>query len=220
MKKTAHMVFLFSFLVIIECAGPTGGLKFLEEPNDGNVVIVGNVIIENINQEFSFDNWDYSSQVVIMGKTADGTLNNYTATTDPQGYYCLPNVPPGRYALKAVLLPIPGGTPLKLVNDLDSRDSEFYRMRHPEREIEYTANWLPPMIKGGRIINLGITWFGLRTAEVSDLSVKSIGIVVTRKFDEDLRAKRLYNIGYPYTRNEPLTYFKKKFPDSGWWKFQ
>ena len=217
MKKIAHVVFLFSFLVIIECAGPSGGLKFLEEPKEGNVVIIGNVVIENINQEFAFDNWDYSSQVVIMGRTADGTLNHYTVSTDDQGYYCLPNVPAGRYALKAAILPVPGGIPLKLVNDLASRDSEFYRMRHPERPIDYTAKWLPPRVDG-RIINLGIIWLGLRTPQVSDLSTKSIGIVVMSKFSESIKTKRFWDYGYPYTREDPLTYFKKKFPDSGWWK--
>ena len=217
MKKIAGVVFLFSLTVIIGCASSTGGLKFLEEPNDGNVVIIGNVIIENINQEFSFDNWDYGSDVVIVGKSADGTINNYTVTTDAFGYYCLQNVPAGSYALKAIIIPVPGGMPVKLVNDLSSRNSEFYRMRHSERPIEYTAKWLPPKTDG-RIFNLGIVWLGLRTANVSDLSGDVIGIVVTSKFSEGLRTKRFYDGGYPYTREDPLVYFKKNFPDSGWWK--
>lgn len=219
MKKIAYVILMFFLLVIIRCASPSGGLKFIEEPKGGDIVIFGNVIIENINQEFAFDNWDFGAQVVIVGRTRGDTISHYTVNTDVLGYYFLPNVPPGQYALKAVILPIPGGVPLKLVNDLSSSSSEFYRMRHPEQPIEYTANWLPPNKMDGRILNLGIVWLGMRTAEVSDLSTKSIGVIIASKFSESLKTKRFFESGYPYTREDPLTYFKKKFPNSGWWKF-
>ena len=202
---------------MIGCAGTTGGLKILEEPNEGNCIIIGNVIIENINQEFSWTNWDFSSQVVIVGKSSDGTMNHYTVGTDAQGYYCLPNVPEGQYALKAVIIPIFGGMPLKLVNDLTENNSNFYRMRHPERPIEYTADWLP--LKGeGRIVNLDIMWLGLRSAQVADLDVKAIGKIFVQKYSQGLKNKRFYEQGYTYTREDPLSYFKNKFPDSAWWK--
>ena len=90
-------------------------------------------------------------------------------------------------------------------------------MRFSERPIEYTAEWLPTK-EDGRIINLGIMWFGLRTAEVSDLSTKSIGRIATNKFSEDLKNKQFYDYGVSYNRENALTYFKKKFPDSGWWE--
>jgi len=218
MKKITIIFFLLSIFVFIRCAGPAMGLKNLEEPKVNSVIIVGNVIIENINQEFSFENWDYGGQAVIVGIAGGDTITHYTADIDAQGYYCLPNIPSGRYALKAVVLPVPGGVPLKLVNDLSSNNSEFYRMRHPELPIEYTAKWLTSKVEG-RIINLGIVWLGMRTAEVSDLSVKSIGIIMTEKFTERLNSKRFHDYGYSYTREEPLTYFKKKFPISEWWKF-
>ncbi len=217
MKKIVRPVFLFSLLVIIGCAGSSRVLKFIEEPKEGNVVIIGNVIIENINQEFAFDNWEYGSEVVIVSKTPDGTINHYTVNADAEGYYCLPNVPAGPYAVKAVILPVIGAKPLKLVCDLTSPKLEFYRMRFSERPIEYTAEWLPTK-EDGRIINLGIMWFGLRTAEVSDLSTKSIGRIATNKFSEDLKNKQFYDYGVSYNRENALTYFKKKFPDSGWWE--
>ena len=217
MKKTAFIVLLFSILVILECAGPSGGLNLLEEAKAGNVIVIGVVIVENINQEFSFQNWDLPLQVVILGQTAEGKINNYTVTTDARGYYCLPNLPEGRYVLKAVILPEPGGMPIKLVNDLASRDSKFYRMRHPERPIEYTASWFPPKADG-RIVNLKTVWLGLRTSIISDMEQKSIGDIMMSELSEDLKAMRFYDQGYPHTREAPLTYFKKKFPDSGWWK--
>ena len=217
MKKIAHVVFLFSLAVIIGCAGPSGDLKFLEEAKENSAMIIGNVIIENIDQEFSFDNWDLSFEVVIIGRTADGTLNHYTVPADNKDYYCLPNVPPGRYALKAVILPVLGGRPLKIVNDLNTYDSEFYRMRYPERPIEYKAEWLPSR-KNGRIINFGIKWFGLRTAQISDMDTNAIGKIMLLEFSESVHSRRMWDQGYPHTREDPLTHFKEKFPDSGWWK--
>ncbi|UCE07615.1 MAG: carboxypeptidase regulatory-like domain-containing protein, partial [bacterium] len=184
---------------------------------EDSIMIVGNVLIENINQEFAFDNWGMSAQVVIVGKSYDGALRRYTASTDNKGYYCLPNIPAGQYAIKAVILLEPGAKPIKLVNDLTTPDSKFYRMRHPERPIEYTAEWLPSKATS-RIISLDIIWLGLRAAYISDLSSKSVGETLVVKSLGDLQNKRFYDKGYPYTREAPLTYFKKKFPYSDWWK--
>jgi len=217
MKKIVYVVLLFSLALGIRCAGTSGGLTVLEEAEGNNVMIIGNVIIENIDQEFAFDNWDLSFEVGIIGRTADGTLNYYTVPADNRGYYCLPNVPPGQYALKAVILPVPGGRPLKIVNDLNTFDSEFYRMRYPERPIEKKAEWLP-MKKSGRVINFGIKWFGLRTARIADMDINAIGKIMLMEFSESIRSRRMYDQGYPHSREDPLIHFKEKFPESGWWK--
>ncbi len=219
MKNIIHVIigFILLIIVIAGCAATSGGLKFLEPPEDENVMIIGNVVVENINQEFAFDDWGMSAQIIIIGRGIDGTMRHYTITTDNKGYYCLPNVPPGQYVLKAVILPIVGEKPIKLVNDLTSSDSKFYRMRHPEQPIEYTATWLPSRVDD-RIINFNIIWFGLRAASISDISSKSIGETLVAKSKASLQGKRFYSKGFPYTREEPLTHFKKRFPDAGWWK--
>ena len=105
MKIRGSTIALFSLFWIIQCAGTTDMGRFFEEPNDDGIIIVGNVIIENINQEFSFQNWDLGAQVVILGKTDDGTTTHYTVTTDKEGYYFLTNVPAGQYVIKAVYYP-------------------------------------------------------------------------------------------------------------------
>lgn len=217
MIKFVRFISPFLLFLIIRCAGTSQELKFLDEPNEAGVIIIGNVIIENINQQFSFQNWDFPVQVVILGKSDNGIINHHTITTDDLGYYCLPNVPAGQYALKAVIVPMFGSQPIKLVNDLTYNDSEFYRMRHPEEPIDYTAAWLPLRGKG-RIVNFNIMWLGLREADVEDIAIKSIGKIMVVKSSEDLQNRRFYVNGYPYTREDPLTYFKKKFPEAGWWK--
>ena len=76
----------------------------------------------------------------MLGRaTASDTLSHYNVTTDDNGYFALENVPQGLYGIKAVIVPLFGSQPLKLVNPMESPNSEYYRMRHPEREIEYTV---------------------------------------------------------------------------------
>jgi hypothetical protein len=205
------------FLLITGCASTFYGIKVLQEPESDKTMIIGNVIIENINQEFGFDNWGLSAQVVIVGKNKDGTIMHHKVYTDNKGYYCIPNLQQGQYVLKAIILPIIGGRHVKIVNDRNSSMSEFYRMRHPEREIEYTASWFP-MAADKKIRNYHIIWMGLRRAHIEGISEKSIGEVLVAQSKEGLKEKRFYENGYPYTRLDPLTYFKNKFPDSGWWK--
>ena len=216
MIRVIYVILFLCLLLVIGCASTSGGLKNLEEPKEDSVLILGDVLVENIDEDFSFKNWDYSFKVVVVGKSNDGTMNHYTVTTDARGYYCIPNVPAGQYALKAIILFVVGGMPIKLVNDLTDYNSKFYCMRHPEQPIEYTAQWLPAKVDG-RIINFNIRWFGLRSAEVADMDVKARGKILLQKFSKSIQNKRFYDQGYIYSRQEPLTHFESKFPNSGWW---
>ena len=204
--------------VVVGCAATSGGLRSIPEPEDQKSLVVGCILVENINQGFPWRNWDYGFQVVILGQTSRGEIQHYRVTADSKGYFCLPNVPPGQYAVKAVILPMFGSLPVKIVNDLVSENSEFYRMRHPEEPIEYTARWFPPMKVRGRIGNLDILWLGLRRADVEDIVAKSVGKVIAIRVEGELRNRRFYEQGFVYTRKDPLEYFKSKFPNSGWWK--
>ncbi|MBN2411919.1 hypothetical protein JXQ31_09530 [candidate division KSB1 bacterium] len=218
MKSRYCIYVLLSVLILLGCAASSGGLKILEPPKENQIMIIGNIIVENINQEFAFDDWGQSIQVLIIGKTLDGVVNQYTVNSDSKGYYCLPNVPQGQYVIKAITLIQPGEKPIKLVNDLTSANSSFYRMRHPERPVVDSVTWLPAPTND-KIVNFNIIWFGLRAASISDLSGKSIGEILQAKSSADLTGKRFYDGGFPYTRETPEQYFKIKFPDSKWWTF-
>jgi len=218
MKKWMLGALLPLLMAWVWCASSGLSLKSLEEPIPDTVLVVGNVIVENINQEFGFHNWDQGMEVVLIGKSDRGEMKHYVVNTNDQGYYCLPNVPNGQYALKAVILPMPGGKPVKLVNDLDGRNSTFYRMRHPEFPMEYNALWLPPKTAKGRVVDLNILWLGLRADQIQDLTTKSIGELFMAKLPDGIQSKRFYDSGYPFTREKPTAYFKNRFPNSGWWK--
>ena len=219
MKALNYLLLLGLMVIIGGCAGGTGGLKVLDEPVGSSVIVIGNVVIENINQEFEFDNWEHGAELVIIGRTADGTTNTYKVKTDAHGYYALPNVPSGQYAVKSITLLVFGAKPIVLVNDLTSSLSKFNRLRHPEEPIELTAEWLPPR-QPGKIVNMDITWLGLRESLISDMSSRYIGEIMRSvlKNGDDLSGKRFWESGYPYTREDPLTHFSNLFPESSWWK--
>jgi hypothetical protein len=164
-----------------------------------------------------FENWNYPSQVVLVSRQKDGSANHYTVDTDNRGYFALPNVPLGQYALKAVIVPLVGERPVKIVNDLTGYNSQYYRMRNPQLDIKYDADWFPPE-QAGRITTLDITWFGLREDVVSDMSTSSVGKIMMEKSNEALKNKRFWLDGYNYRRETPLDFFKNKFPESAWWK--
>jgi hypothetical protein len=121
------------------------------------------------------------------------------------------------YGIKAVIVPLFGSQPLKLVNPMESPNSEYYRMRHPEREIEFTGMYMPGKEVNG-IVDLNITWLGLRSAEVEGISGDKIGVVMRQVFTEKFENKQFWTNGVSISRDTPLDYMKKKFPQSSWWK--
>jgi hypothetical protein len=201
----------------MSCAGVMMELEAPEEPVEDGILIIGNVIVENINQELDFENWDFPADVVIIGKSYDGVMNHYTVATDSKGYFVLPNVPSGTYGIKAVILPLFGTQPVKLVSPLISLSHDYYRMRHPEEEIEYTATLLPHE-STGNILNLDILWLGLRVADVEGITRDRIGKVLVESAINSCENKQFWTDGYNYSRANPLDYLKAKFPESGWWK--
>ena len=217
MKITFWIVSLFVSLFLLSCAGSMKGLKSIDEPLDEGILVTGNILVENINQTLEFDNWDFASQLVIVGRDEDGTTTYYDVMTDNRGYFALANVPSGAYGIKAIIIPLFGQLPLKLVNPLDAPDSKFYRMRHPERDFERKAVWLPAK-QTGRITNLRCTWLGLRVAEIEGLTSEAIGDVFRQTSSGALKNKQFWTEGYIYNREEPLQYLKQKFPESAWWK--
>jgi len=216
-KILTGAIFSVLCMFIVGCASSSRGLRVLPEPEPNTVMVIGDVLLENIDREWEFDQWERSLKVVIVGKESSGKITHYTEETDLKGYYCLPNLPPGNYILKAVIFQIPGQRPQIIVNDFKSPLTKYYCMRHPENGIEYTANWFPEQ-EPGNIINHHITWFGLRRTRLADMALESVGQVLTSTYSEKQVSKRLWRDGRLYTRDEPLNFFRNNFPDSKWWK--
>ena len=204
-------------MIGMNCASSTQVTKNWQEPAGETVLIIGNILVENINQGYGFGNWGLPIYIVIMGKDESGMIHKYQTTSDEKGYFFIANLPIGQYHLKEMTLPVSGSRPIRIVNDWDSPGSKFYQMSHPERSIEYTANWFPQR-PPDKIINFNIMWFGMRTAQISNISEKSVGEILFTQKKESLNSYRFFPDGTPYSRLEPLQYFESKIPDSGWWK--
>jgi hypothetical protein len=216
MKYSLLFILIILLIIYSGCAGTRGGLKSLPEPASNTTMVIGAVLIENINLSYPFDNWDLPLQVVLLGKDEGGTISHHTVYTSNEGYYCLPNVPTGSYLLKAVIFQESGTLPEIIVNDWEDANSKYNLLKHPERGIEYTAEWFPQPPKSN-ITNHKIAWFGLRSRNLEDTSDLYKGEVIYNVVNEEMQAKRMWRDGYPYTIQNPLTYFKNKFPLSGWW---
>lgn len=217
MKKIVLLVAILSFCAILGCATMSGGIKSLPAPGEDTVMIMGCILLENVDQNFEFEYFDFPMKVVLLGQTERGVVNHYTISTDRDGYYCLPNVPRGVYILKAVIFQVPGEQSNIIVNDYEYPDSKFYLTRHPERGVEYKSNWFatPP---ADRIINQNITWFGLKRSNMEDRNLVSIGEVLLNYYSKDLSNERIMTDGHIYRRLAPMNHFKKTFPESDWWK--
>ncbi len=217
MRYIIVFILLLTIIFSINCASVSGGLKTLPEPENGSMIIIGNILLENIDRDLSFTYWGFPLRIVIVGKDDNGNLNHYTVTTSDRGYYILPNLPKGSYILKAVIFQEPGFPPNIIVNDWTDANSKFYLMRHPERGIEYSAEWFPPESQS-RLINENILWFGLRLAAIENMSELSTGVVMVTESSETIKDERFWRDGHQYSREAPLTYYKHKFPDSKWWQ--
>jgi hypothetical protein len=180
-------------------------------------MLMGDILVENMDRDLPFAEWNRTLKVVILGKESDGSIKHYTVETDRDGYYCLPNLPEGAYLLKAVIFQVPGERAQIIVNDFQSSATRYYLMRHPENGVSYTADWFPPASEN-RLINHNIIWFGLKRSRIADMSMTSIGEVLVTTHSETFKTKRLWRDGYQYSRQVPLQYFRNKFPDSGWWQ--
>lgn len=199
------------------CSSVSPGISSLPVPDSNTVIVCGDILVENINFDVGFTYWDFPLDVVIIGKDINGDINDYKTTTNREGYFCFPNLPRGSYLLKAVILKKPGMTREVIINDWKKSNSQFYIKKHPEEDIFFWANWFPPK-SDQRIIDKGIVWLGMQSARIYGMNKNKVGKLSVQKTDTGFKGKRFWSDGHIYTRQNPLEYFKTKFPESKWWQ--
>ena len=218
MRKINLLVGLMIAVLILwnGCSTTSPGISTLPEPESNNVMVCGDILVENINFDAGFTYWDFPLDVVIIGKDMNGDIDEYKTTTDRKGYFCFPNLPRGSYLLKAVILKKPGMTREVIINDWKESNSRFYIKKHPEEDIFYWASWFPPK-SDKKIINNGIIWFGMQSARIYGMEKNKVGKLSVEKMNAGFKGKRFWSDGHIYTRQDPVKYFKQKFPESKWW---
>jgi len=118
MKKQIYLPgLLFLALVIFSCAGTVPTMK---EPIEGRNLIIGSVIFENKGFQNRNDVYTNNIEVAVIGiyqeNGKEKVFGKWTFT-DKDGYFFIPNVPDGKYAVKAIRVNLAGQAFLTIANE-------------------------------------------------------------------------------------------------------
>ncbi len=204
--------YFFIFMVIGVLIGSCGttrmGREFtLEEPQPEMSAVVGAVIIENAGYDDYYRPIRRGIQVVVVGKSMqDGkeVREGYRVFTDENGYFMLQNVPPGAYIVKGVEFTIGVGQTMRVAAEWEAGRQIF---RITDRELNYIVReW--PLEQESKVINTSIHYF---------LIDRAPRVMAAQTF-ESVNDRSLALDQYTYTMQNPVDYFKEKYPDSGWFE--
>ncbi|MFZ5516660.1 MAG: hypothetical protein ACOY90_08475 [Candidatus Zhuqueibacterota bacterium] len=112
-------------LFMLNCAG---GIPSMEEPMQGKNLIIGSIIFENKGYENRNDVYFENLDVAIIGiyeENGKEKIFGKWTTTDKNGYFFLPNVPDGKYALKAFRINMSGQAYLTVANEFRSNVDNY-----------------------------------------------------------------------------------------------
>jgi hypothetical protein len=168
----------------------------------GTVLVMGCVIVEPAT--------DGTSLEVILGfqdTERPGAPQRIICTrTDAQGYFLLPNLPKGRYAVRGVRAGTPE-EPFLLWNDMTEADNPWLR-RDADRLPSLKRGIWPWDPREG-VFDLGYLVFQVRPREGAE------GWQVTFQNHPAL-SDATFLSGHTYTRPPLPRYFLEKYPESEW----
>ena len=191
---------LFVLFQMHGCA--TGSQIIMEEPQPEKSLLVGAILLENNGVEDVFESKTANIRVVVVGKSSiDGREEGYRVKTDENGYFMIPNVPPGAYIIKGIEVDLGYETRLLLTSRWEGNIQLYYPI---DTIIDYTVR-LWPESTDEKIINLQINYFSI------DQAFRAIH----RRF-ENLNNTSLLLMDKSYTMENPETYFKIRYPHSNW----
>ena len=191
-------------LIVLACAA---GVKSIKEPtSEDNIMVIGNIIFENkyYNNQLELIRKDIN--IAIVGKhNADGKDHDYWVTTDENGFFCLADVPKGKYAIQGFKVYLGQGELLTIANPLKISGS-FYRIQRNEYVI-FQADYFPIESKSG-IYNLQYNHFWI------DQSTQASAQVEHRIYDtlKNLSLVGGTNLTLPNIEQ----YFIDQYPESDW----
>jgi len=195
-------------LVFTNCAGTQMSREFvLEEPQPGMSVVVGAVLIENMGLDDYYRPIKKYINVVVVGRTnvnGEEKTQGYRIYTDENGYFMLQNVPPGSYIVKGCEFTIGISTTMRITAEWEANRRVD---RITDQELNYIVRSWPPE-SDSKVINKDIHYYLIdRTPRLAASNV------FPALNDQSLSLQE-----YSYTMPSPVDYFKKKYPDSGWFK--
>lgn len=197
---------VFALLVLMACSGRITTL--VEPQNEENLIVVGSVILQNNGytpgSEVYMDGIDVmiTSKIMVDGKEK---IKDYWAMTDENGYFQLSNVPPGKYALKAIKTTVGVQRLVTIANSLRYSGAEF--QIQPREKIPYGAEYFEEKVVG-RVVDLKHNFF------LIDYSSQSNYRVQLRK--ANVVPKAILVNGDEISRPSVPEYFINKYPESKW----
>ena len=202
--KTNKIIPVIFSLVMLNCAG---SLTSMKEPSEGKNLIIGSVIFENNGYQNRNDVYFSNLEVAIIGiYNEDGNEKVYgkLVFTDKNGYFFIPNVPDGRYAVKGIRVNLAGQAYLTITNEFRTAVDNY--QIQPTENIVYSGTLFDNR-PNNRVINLKHNYFTIHpNSEIRYGAYDKI---------EEFKASN----GELLSR--PLIYesFIKKYPESGWNKY-
>ncbi|MFC1500164.1 hypothetical protein ACFL6T_04005 [Candidatus Zixiibacteriota bacterium] len=204
-KVSGGVSLLLSLGLIILLAGCGGGYstRLTEPASDDSVLIIGSSTIEVIRgmQEA----YTAGQEISIMAdQEVDGEFVRKAITiwADDEGYFCVENLPPGRYTLKGVRITGSRGGEFTIWNEL-RMPNERWMAAGATYRYSFTGEYFQfsPRLN---VYNFQHNIFSLTGG----------GTVVYYRMAKMEDNK--FHLATTYTRDYVENYFIEKYPDSGW----
>ncbi|MFC1563174.1 hypothetical protein ACFL4Z_03905 [candidate division KSB1 bacterium] len=216
MKKVL-LIILFSILLSCSSTAPLS-MEITNPKDNESIVIVGCLIAENMGIEELFESIEYGTEVVLVGKCIINGIEEtegYSVRTDENGYFFLENVPKGGYVIKGARIFVANSFSVNVISHWRTLEIAYYVPYLQEQLIRHDVTFVPQPPEG-KVYNFGITYFGLHPGSPEPGAAGVANTVLYQNFSY-LENQEL-NIGKKYTKSDPITYFKKRFPNSTWFQ--
>lgn len=199
-KNIKIFILFFSALSILNCAGTSNSMK---EPVEGKNLIIGSIIFENNGYNNRTEVYFENLEVAIMGYYEENgkekTFGKWIYT-DENGYFSIPNVPDGKYAVKAIRVNMSGQAYMTFANEFRTM-IDNYKLS-PEN-IAFSGTYFDTR-PTERIVNLKHNYFTIfPNSEI-------------RYGSYDMIAEFTASNGQKISRPLIFKYFIEKHPESGW----
>lgn len=202
MKSKLILLALCSLLGNLTCSS-TG--QMLPEPMPNQNLIIGSLLLDIDGYQDNVTTIEKNIEIAIIGHIEkDGQLQPFGqwVTTDDNGYFCLPNVPAGNYAIKGFKTRWSGIGDLTIANELVDPQRNYYELLDTDI-IPFTGDLLDVRSDRG-VINFGHNIFTLHRS----------GIIRAQRY-ERVRDVKLAT-GEIIQKPPVPYYFAEKFTGTGW----
>ncbi len=204
--KSRYQFIVFSgLLLLLGCGAGIQFYSFAEPEGEDAMLLVGSVIVEDNYYTDEPESYFQEIEVGILGAMEDGTTDGFWTVTDERGYFALGNLPPGRYALKAIRLVLNDGSFLTITNRLNSSGDPF--LLSPSEAVFFEGSYFAEEPQN-RVVNFHHNHF------VLSRTTRQSRIVPHTRMDKISGMKLV--TGEEYSAPTVTEYFIEKHPESSW----